>query len=339
MKLSIIIPVYNVELYLRECLDSVFIQDLTGCEVIVVNDGSTDDSPTIIDEYRSLYPSFLRVINKKNGGLSSARNSGLEAARGEYIYFIDSDDYLKPFAIKTILNSIITNNGIDVFYFDCIITSKGDRRAELPEIGIPVMKINSVIPFFFERRLIINPNACSFVYSKIFLNKHSLLYTDGIKYEDVLFKYQLFDITVGSFCAIRLKEPFYVYRIGREGSLSTSLSLCNFKDKQYIRRFADSIWSLNRQKGVAYYHMLFNDAIYMFYEAYHSGYIKNYRSYWSNKDLYIIRNGISNKREASLWILTKISPFWMVKYYTNDLPCIIRRITNVFLTLCTKALT
>ena len=118
MKLSIIIPVYNVELYLRECLDSVFIQDLTGCEVIVVNDGSTDDSPTIIDEYRSLYPSFLRVINKKNGGLSSARNSGLEAARGEYIYFIDSDDYLKPFAIKTILNSIITNNGIDVFYFD-----------------------------------------------------------------------------------------------------------------------------------------------------------------------------------------------------------------------------
>lgn len=95
MKLSIIIPVYNVERYLRQCLESCLSQDVpkSQYEVIIVNDGSPDNSQAIIDEYSSKYDN-VRVLKKKNGGLSSARNAGLNIASGDYIWFVDSDDWV-----------------------------------------------------------------------------------------------------------------------------------------------------------------------------------------------------------------------------------------------------
>ena len=92
MKISIVIPVYNVEKYLRECLDSVIVQSYRNKEVILVNDGSTDNSIEICEEYDMKYP-FIKLINKKNGGLSDARNVGILNSTGEYILFLDSDDY------------------------------------------------------------------------------------------------------------------------------------------------------------------------------------------------------------------------------------------------------
>lgn len=94
VKVSVIVPVYNVELYLRECLDSLVNQTLKEIEIIAVNDGSTDSSPLILKEYEEKY-NTIRVINKKNGGLSSARNAGIDVAKGEYIYYLDSDDYVE----------------------------------------------------------------------------------------------------------------------------------------------------------------------------------------------------------------------------------------------------
>lgn len=91
--LSVIIPVYNVEKYLARCVDSVLSQTFSDFEVILVDDGSPDKSPEICDEYVRK-DSRVKVIHKKNGGLSSARNAGLEICKGEYIFFIDSDDYL-----------------------------------------------------------------------------------------------------------------------------------------------------------------------------------------------------------------------------------------------------
>lgn len=91
--LSVIVPVYNVEKYLARCVDSVLSQTLSGFEMILVDDGSPDKSPEICDEY-AMKDSRVKVIHKKNGGLSSARNAGLEVCKGEYIFFIDSDDYL-----------------------------------------------------------------------------------------------------------------------------------------------------------------------------------------------------------------------------------------------------
>lgn len=109
MLLSVIVPVYNVEKYLNKCIESLINQTFTDFELILVNDGSTDNSGVICNLYQ-LKDSRIKVINKKNGGLSSARNIGLEIAKGEYICFIDSDDWVRLDMFEIMLNSIIESN-------------------------------------------------------------------------------------------------------------------------------------------------------------------------------------------------------------------------------------
>lgn len=103
--ISIIIPVYNVENYLNRCLDSVIEQSYSNIEIIVIDDGSNDDSGKICDEY-ALIDSRIKVIHKENGGLSDARNYGINEHKGKYITFIDSDDYVEPTYIETLYNAI-----------------------------------------------------------------------------------------------------------------------------------------------------------------------------------------------------------------------------------------
>ena len=123
-KLSFIVPVYNVAPYLRKCVDSLINQDYDSYEIILVDDGSTDNSGTICDEYAS--PSFInsltrsvviKVIHQKNGGLSAARNTGIEAAKGEYIMFVDSDDYIEPNVLGSLMLQI-EQQELDVLRFD-----------------------------------------------------------------------------------------------------------------------------------------------------------------------------------------------------------------------------
>lgn len=117
MKLSIIVPVYNVKDYLAKCLDSLVNQDLPqeDYEIIVVNDGSTDNSGEIAEEYSKKYSNIL-LINQENQGLSGARNTGIANARGEYIQFVDSDDYLEPNVFGRLLKQIETDK-LDVLRF------------------------------------------------------------------------------------------------------------------------------------------------------------------------------------------------------------------------------
>lgn len=107
-EISIIIPVYNVEKYVKKCIDSVLEQSFKDFEVILVNDGSTDSSAIICNKYRDK-DDRISVINKKNGGLSSARNIGIEKSRGKYITFIDSDDFISKDYIKRLYYNIINN--------------------------------------------------------------------------------------------------------------------------------------------------------------------------------------------------------------------------------------
>ena len=106
IKLSIVIPVYNVENYLAKCLDSVIYPALAGYEVIVVNDGSTDGSGAIAAEYAARYPGLFRRIDQEDGGLGAARNTGLEAAEGEFVCFLDSDDSLREKAGPEMLEKL-----------------------------------------------------------------------------------------------------------------------------------------------------------------------------------------------------------------------------------------
>lgn len=126
-KLSIIIPVYKVEKYLPSCLDSVLLPGRTDYEILAVDDGSPDRSGQVAEEYARRYPTLLRVIHRENGGLSAARNTGLDAARGDYVLFLDSDDSLSPGAVEEMLDTIAL--GDDIFVFD--FTHVDERGREL----------------------------------------------------------------------------------------------------------------------------------------------------------------------------------------------------------------
>lgn len=115
MKLSIILPVYGVANYLRKCVDSLLVQDITDYEIILVDDGSPDECPQICDEYAEKYDN-IRVVHQKNAGLSAARNSGVKVATGDYIMFVDSDDYLQPNVLGTLLEQVGRDN-LDVLRF------------------------------------------------------------------------------------------------------------------------------------------------------------------------------------------------------------------------------
>ena len=114
---SVIIPIYNVEDYLEECIRSVCDQSYTNLEIILVDYGSPDGSPAICDAWAKK-DSRIRVIHKKNGGLSDARNAGLDVAEGEYIYFVDGDDYIKPDLIETALGHFKENTDMVVFRYE-----------------------------------------------------------------------------------------------------------------------------------------------------------------------------------------------------------------------------
>ena len=123
MKLSIIVPVYNVAPYLRKCVDSLLAQDITDYEIILVDDGSTDNSGAIADELVDAFRLSplasrleMRVIHQANVGLSAARNTGIKAAQGDYILFVDSDDYLQPNTLGTLLEQAERDN-LDVLRF------------------------------------------------------------------------------------------------------------------------------------------------------------------------------------------------------------------------------
>ena len=110
--ISVVVPVYNVEKYLRECLDSILAQTYQNIEVILVDDGSKDSSGVICDEYAQRHENF-RVVHKENAGLGMARNTGLEYVKGEYVTFLDSDDWLEPDMIQQLYNGIVSQN-VDV---------------------------------------------------------------------------------------------------------------------------------------------------------------------------------------------------------------------------------
>ncbi len=212
---SIIIPVYNVEAYLPACLDSVLAQDsASDYEVILVDDGSTDRSGASCDEYAAKHPAF-RVIHKPNGGLSAARNAGLDAAQGGYVLFLDSDDLWKPELLST-MDTLLTQEpdmaafGYEKFYPD------GTRESfPLYAIGCPLSG-GDFCRDHDRRKLLPPTSACMFLYRRAFLG--GLRFEEGLTYcEDLSFNFCVFA------CAervLQLARPLYLYRGRREGSIT-----------------------------------------------------------------------------------------------------------------------
>lgn len=152
--ISVIIPIYNVEKYLRQCLESVINQNYREYEVILVNDGSTDSSKKIAIEFCEKYNN-IKFIDKVNGGLSSARNAGLEVANGEYIVFIDSDDYIRSDYLEKLYQSISQNDSdISICNLVKVYEKKGEEEKGNLDVNCTKWYSNvDVLKMIFEGKI------------------------------------------------------------------------------------------------------------------------------------------------------------------------------------------
>lgn len=180
MKLSIIIPVYNTEQTLKKCIDSVLQSSLNNFEIILVNDGSTDNSAKICESYKNNYPEQVQVIHQKNQGLSAARNAGLEMAKGQYITFIDSDDYITKDLYHHLLEQLNDNNSIDLLEYSLV--KKGINNTEI------VFNFSNTIyhnhnDYWFKTRAYTHAFAWNKIYKREIFK--DLRYSIGKKFEDV----------------------------------------------------------------------------------------------------------------------------------------------------------
>ena len=179
-KLSIIIPVYNVEAYLARCLDSVLTVNSDDYEVIVVNDGSTDSSGQIAESYRERFPERITLISQENGGLGCARNTGLTRASGEFVYFLDSDDYLTPDGLSGILSTF--SQPYDLCLFDSVSVDTSDR-----ELGyIHGCDAADPGPLAAHPTLLHQiPNVWNKIIRRCLLTDHDIYFPDRLWFEDL----------------------------------------------------------------------------------------------------------------------------------------------------------
>jgi len=193
--LSVIVPVYNVYRYLERCLNSIVQQNIDNMEVILVDDGSTDESGMMCDEWAKK-DIRIRVIHKKNEGLGYARNSGLAIATGQYVTFVDSDDYVAVDAFKKVLDRISTTSAEVCFYGYQVVTlinsfiKQGDPPNQLIYQGKDILTkifIEIIAPTFGA---FISPSACSGFYSRKLLNENFIRFLSerDCLAEDMFFK-------------------------------------------------------------------------------------------------------------------------------------------------------
>ena len=159
MNLSIIIPVYNIESYIKNCLDSVYAQNLPDFEVICVNDGSTDNSQKIIDSYVSKHLN-LRCINQPNGGLSDARNTGIDNAQGQYVFFLDGDDTIADnHTLSTALRKCMDND-LDLLIGNALVDGRHPYLDNFPKSNGLLTGPELTHLFLTNNRTIIEPVWC-----------------------------------------------------------------------------------------------------------------------------------------------------------------------------------
>ena len=185
VKLSIIVPIYNVERYLHKCVDSLLNQDLSSeeYEIILVDDGSPDHCGEICEEYAAHYAN-VKVFHRENGGLSVARNTGIEVAKGEYVQFVDSDDYLEPNVLKALVENMEMDN-LDVLRFNYQNVNERYEVFEPNKISKPYVDYRDEICdglTFLTERLGYACYACQFMIRRELLE--GCCFKEGIYYED-----------------------------------------------------------------------------------------------------------------------------------------------------------
>lgn len=225
LKVSFIVPMYNTEKYILECLESIVKQEIEK-EIIIINDGSTDDSLKVVTKFAKNYD-FIRIINKENEGLSVARNVGLDNAIGEYICFIDSDDFLLDKCINS-MYKIAKENDLDIlrtFYsrFDDLTKEFSCLKVEDRKYFNKILNGKEFLKESIKSN-IYEVTVVNGLFKTAFLKNNNILFLEGALYEDQLFtlKYLIEqDISI-----MQLNLVMYGYR-QRNGSITKSLTLDN----------------------------------------------------------------------------------------------------------------
>ena len=230
-RVSVIVPIYNVDKFLRKCIDSILNQTYKELEIILVDDGSTDKSGEICDEYSNRFTN-ISTIHKKNGGLSSARNAGLDIATGEYVSFIDSDDFIESNMYEKMVNAI-QKSGKDIATCGRYVDIYGlheniEFNCENQKEYTKTQAIKSILHFSK-----IDVSACDKLYKRKLFEE--IRYPEGRISEDAAVIFNIIDKTNG---VVHAGEPFYHY-VFREKSISKS---------KYNEKNLDVLWNLKNTK-------------------------------------------------------------------------------------------
>lgn len=227
-KISIVVPIYNVEKYLEECVNSILKQDYKDYEIILVDDGSTDLSGKIADKYQENNAN-VRAFHKKNGGLSDARNYGIMKSEGEYILFVDGDDFIKENSLINIVTCIEHNDNPDVVFLSIykwingnIIPMNEGISNELIDKKEKIVLLNNIA------RLNKFPgSACSKAIKRQVIIDNEIFFEKGLLSEDIDWVTRVLQVATSfSFC----NEEYYYYRQKRQGSITNQNTSKNVND-------------------------------------------------------------------------------------------------------------
>lgn len=228
MFISVIIPVFNVEKYIEQCIESVINQTLNDIEIICVNDGSTDKSLEILKKYQQK-DARIKILNQENKGAGAARNTGLNAANGEYIYFLDGDDYIEQIALEKLYKQIIKKNA-DI----CLCKHKTfDDETKIIKIDEQTLQLNLFKTDTISRETapeqifqLCTPQIALKLYKKSFIKKYDLSFQEIKTCNDVYFSLASLALAKN---ITYVNEPLLIYRTNRKNSLTITRgnnSLC-----------------------------------------------------------------------------------------------------------------
>ena len=230
-KVSIIVPVYNVENYIEKCLETLVNQTLKDIEILVVNDGSTDKSIDIINKYKEKYPEKIIYLEKENGGLSDARNFAIPYAKGEYIAFLDSDDYVET-NIYEKMYELAKRENSDMVECDFYWKYPDKKKEDIGEIYSNKKEMIEKVRVVAWNKLI----------KREILEKTKILFPKGYRYEDVEFTYKLIPYLE----KVSFLKMAGIYYIQRENSISNSQ---NMKNKE-IFDVLENVLKFYKEKGL-----------------------------------------------------------------------------------------
>lgn len=237
--ISVIVPVYNVELFLKKCVDSIVEQTYTNLEIILIDDGSPDNCPEICDEYAQK-DNRIKVVHQENSGLAHVRNVGLKHATGDYVTFVDSDDYVTPNYVEFLYKGIFENNA-DLSIASFVVCKENDKKkSPIEKEKYVVVTKTQCMEYYTSLRL--NPfiSAWNKLYKRDLFD--GITYPDGKLYEDAFTTYKLFE--KAKKIAFTLTKLYY-YRINPQSILGQS-----FREKhlEMIEAFRSGMDYFN-QKG------------------------------------------------------------------------------------------